>query len=63
MKREGRSLIVRKEPDTRVVLRMFPRLTLCQNSSALSRFEAAETYRRAAAINRRRQALCVDRLA
>lgn len=63
MKRAGRTLIVRTEAKGRAVMRPSLRLTLRQNCGALSRFEAAETYRRASALTRRRTALCIDRLA
>jgi hypothetical protein len=63
MAREARSLIVLAKPAARAVLRPALRLTLRQNGDALSRFEAAETYRRAEAALRHRKAVCIDKLA
>lgn len=63
MAHDRRSLIVLKKPASRAVLRPALRLTLRQNGDALSRFEAAETYRRAGAALRLRKAVCVDKLA
>ncbi len=63
MARGGQTLIVLKKPASRAVLRPVLRLTLHQTGDALSRFEAAETYRRADAVLRRRKAVCIDRLA
>jgi hypothetical protein len=55
--------MVLKKPASRAVLRPALRLTLRQNGDALSRFEAAETYRRAEAALRHRRAVCIDKLA
>ncbi|HBS36579.1 MAG TPA: hypothetical protein DEA50_16130 [Parvularcula sp.] len=63
MARESQSLMVLTKPPGRAVLRPALRLRLRQNGETLSRFEAAETYRRADAALRHRKALCVDKLA
>lgn len=55
--------MVLTKPPARAVLRPALRLRLRQNGETLSRFEAAETYRRADAALRHRKALCVDKLA
>jgi hypothetical protein len=55
--------MVLTKPASRAVLSPALRLTLRQSGDALSRFEAAETYRRADAALRYRKAVCIDRIA
>jgi hypothetical protein len=61
MSRECRALVVRTEPKRRVCVRLFRPLS--RKGEALSRIEAARTYARAAAIGRRKDALCIDKIA
>lgn len=44
-------------------LRLSGPAALRQNGEALSRFEATQTYARAAAAARRKDALCIDKIA
>jgi len=63
MARERQIMVVHTEPQCRAIAPVNATLTPRQNGDALCRFEAGERYRRATVLERRRKALCVDRLA
>lgn len=63
MSRDCRTLVVRTDPKRRLSARLFKPFAARQSGDALSHFEAARTYARAAAIGRRKEALCIDKIA